>query len=75
MLPRKITVLLSALAMMMVMSAPVALAAGKADPNPKCFVTGFPVGCNGHKGDDGADPDEGGGNDHIKTNNRGGGND
>jgi hypothetical protein len=53
--------------MMVVMSMPVALAEGKADP--KCFETGFPVGCSGHKADDGADPDEGGGNDHIKQNN------
>ena len=37
---RKLTVLLAALSMMRVMSMPVALAAGKADPNPKCYESG-----------------------------------
>ena len=61
MLLRKITVLLSVLAMMMVMAVPPVMA----DP---------PVGHtnNGHKLDDNADHDQGGGNNHIKTNNRGG---
>jgi len=69
---KKIMVLLAALVMMMVMSMPVALAAGKS--NPKCEQT-FPLStCSGHQADDSADPDQGGGNDHIKQN-QGKGND
>jgi hypothetical protein len=68
---RKITVLLAALLMMMV-SMPVAMAAGKS--NPKCEQT-FPLStCQGHQAEDSLDHDQGGGNDHIKQN-RGGGND
>jgi hypothetical protein len=58
MLLRKITVLLAALSMMMVMSVPPAMA-----HHDVGHVN------NGHKADDSADADEGGGNDHIKQNN------
>lgn len=72
MLLRKIMVLLAALAMMMVMAMPMALAEGKS--NPKCEQT-FPNStCAGHQADDSADPDQGGGNDHLKSN-QGKGND
>jgi hypothetical protein len=64
---RKPMVLVVALLTALILSMPVALAEGKSDP--KCWQTGPPVGCNGHKGDDGADANEGGGNDHIKQNN------
>ena len=60
---RKITVLLAALAMMMVMSMPVAMAHHQVG-----HVN------SGHKLDDNADHDQGGGNNHIKQN-HGGGND
>ena len=61
---RKITVLLSALSIMVVMAVPPAMAHHDVGHTN-----------NGHKTDDNADHDQGGGNNHIKTNNRGGGND
>jgi hypothetical protein len=62
---RKLTVLLAALSMMMVMLAPPVMAAPGGNS---------PCHCQGNQPDDGLDPDQGGGNDHIKQNS-GGGND
>jgi hypothetical protein len=61
MMLRKITVLLSALAMMMVMSMPVALAHHDAGGHVKEN--------NGNQLDDGLDHNKGGGNDAIESNN------
>ncbi len=58
MLLRKKTVLLSALAMMMVMSVPPAMAHHDVGHTNA-----------GHKADDSADRNQGGGDDHIKQNN------
>jgi hypothetical protein len=56
---RKLTVLLSALSMMLVMAAPPAMAAAGGSCGGLC----------GHQADDGPDKNKGGGNEHIKTNN------
>jgi hypothetical protein len=61
---RKITVLLVAL-MLALFPAPPAMAAPGGNS---------PCHCQGNQLDDSPDPDQGGGNDHIKSN-RGGGND
>jgi len=65
---RKPMVLVVALLTALIMSMPVALAEGKSDP--KCWQTGPPVGCNGHKADDSADADEGGGKRSYKAEQR-----
>ena len=59
MLRKKLAVLLAAVMMLGVMSVSPAMAAAGGN-------CGFPCG---HQADDSLDHDQGGGNDHIKTNN------
>ena len=63
---KKLAVLLSALSIMVVMAVPPVMAAPGG--NSPCYH------CQGNQLDDSADHDQGGGNDHIKSN-QGGGND
>jgi hypothetical protein len=63
-LRRKLAVLLATV-MMMVLSMPVALAEGKADP--KCGQDIFTRNCEGHQIDDGLDQNLGGGQEHIRN--------
>jgi hypothetical protein len=57
---RKITILLSALTMMMFMAVPPVMAAPGGNS---------PCHCQGHQTDDGLDHNQGGGQEHIKFNN------